>query len=169
MATSPTSPTSDPTDILLAHNLWATRTLLEACAKLTPEQWRQTFDMGPGSLHDTTTHILGALRGWADFLAGREPRVRLEEGQRTPQELIELLEEIDADITASVRAHPADELVSAERGGRTYTFARGAILTHVMTHGFHHRAQCLNMLRRLGVDPLPPSSVVEWIMMGEPA
>ena len=26
----------------------------------------------------------------------------------------------------------------------------------------HHRAQCLNMLRQLGVTPLPPSSVAEW-------
>jgi uncharacterized damage-inducible protein DinB len=35
-----------------------------------------------------------------------------------------------------------------------------------MTHGMHHRAQCLNMLRRLGVQPLPPSSVAEWTWLG---
>jgi hypothetical protein len=29
----------------------------------------------------------------------------------------------------------------------------------------HHRAQCLNLLRRLGVEKLPPSSVLEWMMM----
>jgi len=33
----------------------------------------------------------------------------------------------------------------------------------------HHRAQCLNMLRQLGVDPVPPSAVVEWIMMVDQA
>jgi uncharacterized damage-inducible protein DinB len=32
----------------------------------------------------------------------------------------------------------------------------------VATHGVHHRAQCLNMLRHLGVKPLPLSSVAEW-------
>jgi uncharacterized damage-inducible protein DinB len=31
----------------------------------------------------------------------------------------------------------------------------------------HHRAQCLNMLRHLGVTPLPASSVTEWTWMGE--
>jgi uncharacterized damage-inducible protein DinB len=35
---------------------------------------------------------------------------------------------------------------------------------HVATHGMHHRAQCLNMLRQLGVNPLPPISVLEWIL-----
>jgi uncharacterized damage-inducible protein DinB len=44
---------------------------------------------------------------------------------------------------------------------------RGAVLAHVTTHGTHHRAQCLNMLRRLGVNPLPPSSVAEWTWMGD--
>ena len=48
------------------------------------------------------------------------------------------------------------------RDGRTADFTRGAILTHVTTHAMHHRAQCLNMLRHLGVTPLPPSSVTEW-------
>ena len=36
------------------------------------------------------------------------------------------------------------------------------VITHIATHGTHHRAQCLNMLRRLGVHPLPQSSVAEW-------
>jgi hypothetical protein len=30
-----------------------------------------------------------------------------------------------------------------------------------------HRAQRLNMLRRLGVQPLPPSSVAAWSWLGE--
>jgi uncharacterized damage-inducible protein DinB len=31
----------------------------------------------------------------------------------------------------------------------------------------HHRAQCLNMLRKLGVTPLPKSSVAEWTLEGD--
>ncbi|RMH26245.1 MAG: hypothetical protein D6693_07555 [Planctomycetota bacterium] len=41
------------------------------------------------------------------------------------------------------------------------------MVTHVCTHGMHHRAQCLNMLRRLGVETLPPSSVVEWMLTAD--
>jgi len=51
----------------------------------------------------------------------------------------------------------------AGNGGKQYAFTRGAILAHVTTHGMHHRAQCLNMLRHIGVSPLPLSSVLEWM------
>jgi uncharacterized damage-inducible protein DinB len=50
-------------------------------------------------------------------------------------------------------------------GGTPYRFTVGAMLVHVTTHGMHHRAQCLNMLRRLGVpgvsDRLPEIDVLE--------
>jgi uncharacterized damage-inducible protein DinB len=46
--------------------------------------------------------------------------------------------------------------------------SRGGVITHVATHGMHHRAQCLNMLRQLGVTPLPKSSVVEWMVTADP-
>ena len=158
-------PTSDPTEILLVHNRWATRSIIEACAGLSDEQFHRRFDMGPGSLHDTVTHVLAAMRGWCDLLAGREQRPRLEGERRTTDELTALLDEISDELESLARAHPHDEQVTGERGGRTFTFLRGGVLTHVTTHGMHHRAQCRNKLRQLGVDPLPPSAVVEWILM----
>lgn len=164
-------PTSDPVTILLSQNQWATRNLIEACATLSTEQFHQTFDMGVGSLHDTLVHILGAMRGWGDLLEGREQRDRLEAGgRRTTDDLLGLLEEIAYDLAAIATAHPLDEVVSGARGGRSYTFTRGGVITHVTTHGMHHRAQCLNMLRQLGTEAMPPTAVVEWILMvdGQP-
>ena len=153
---------SDPILILLAHNHWATREVLDACAGLTEEQFHRRFDMGLGSLHDTTTHILGAMRGWGDLLGGRPQRARLEGEKRTAAELLMLLDELGADLQASATSHPVYEEVTGERGGEPYTFTRGAVLTHLITHGDHHRAQCVNMLRQIGVDPVPRSSVMEW-------
>jgi len=162
-------PTSDPFEILLAHDRWATHQLLQACAALPPEQFRQRFEIGPGSLHDAATHMLGAMRNWTDLLAGRDFRPRLEQDgvQRTPAELIALHDEIAADFAATARAQPVAELVSRERGGKMYTFTRGGVVTHVTTHGMHHRAQCLNMLRRLGVTTLPQSSVLQWMIAAD--
>jgi uncharacterized damage-inducible protein DinB len=160
-------PTSDPLTILLAHNKWATRNIIEASAKLSHEQFHQRFEMGPGSLHDTVTHLLAAMRVWGDMLAGREQRPRLEGTERSTDELLKLLDEISADMAASAKANPLDGLVTRIRDGKSYTFTRGAVLTHVTTHGMHHRAQCLNMLRHLGVKPLPPSSVAEWTQIVE--
>lgn len=162
-------PTSNPLDILVIHNEWATRQLLEACTKLTDEQFHQRFEMGPGSLHDTTTHLLGALRSWTDMLAQREPRPRLDQDgvRRSPAQLLELLAEIAADFSATAHAHPLDEMITAVRGGKSYSFTRGGVITHVTTHGMHHRAQCLNMLRHVGVSPLPSSSVLEWMLKAD--
>jgi len=160
-------PTTDPIAILLAHDKWATRQILNSCIALTPEQFHRRFEMGPGSLHDTTTHILGAMHSWGDLLAGREFGPRLEGTERSVAELLSLLEEVTADFAASAMAHPLDGLVSRVRDGKSYTFTRVGVIAHVCTHGMHHRAQCLNMLRQVGVSPLPQSSVMQWILGGE--
>lgn len=158
-------PEGDPLEILISHDRWATLGLLDACVPLTADQFHRQFDIGPGSLHDTLTHIIGAMRTWTDTLAIREPRPRLEsDGQRrTPQELRAVFEEARAEFVAeSRRADLSDRVTRRMRDGRVFQLTRSAVVTQVITHGMHHRAQCLNMLRQLGIQPLPPSSVVEW-------
>ena len=157
---------SDPLEILIAHNHWATRLVLDACRGLSKDQFHQSFDIGPGSLHDTVRHIIGAMWGWTDVLAGREIRDRPEEGEEmTVDELAAMLDDAHEDLVKHASGHPLDESITRERGGREYTFTRGAILTHVTTHGMHHRAQCVNMLRQLGVDD-PNPSVLWWMITG---
>lgn len=161
-------PEAEPIQILLLHDRWATAQVLNACAALSADQFHQRFDIGPGSLHDTLTHVVGAMRTWTDTLAGGEPRPRLEtDGQRrTPEQIRALLEESRAELAAEA-GRPLDEMVTRRlRDGRTVTLNRVSVLVHVATHGMHHRAQCLNMLRHLGVSPLPPSSVTEWTFLG---
>src|SRR5947207_8312794 len=98
--------TSDPLDILLAHDRWATGQILDVCDKLAPEQFHRRFEMGPGSLHDTVTHMLAAMRVWADLLAGREQRERLEGTNRSDEELSRLHDELADDLAESARARP---------------------------------------------------------------
>ena len=158
-------PENDPLQILFSHDRWATAQLLHACGKLTADQFHQSFDIGPGSLHDALTHVVGATRAWTETLAGAEPRPRLEtDGQRrTPEQLRALLDETSQQFHAEARRRPLEETVTRRlRDGRTVQLTRAAVFAQVTTHGMHHRAQCLNMLRRLGVNPLPPSSVAEW-------
>lgn len=161
---------SDMLEILLAHDRWASVQILDACEGLSADQFGQRFDMGPGSLHDTLTHVVGAMRTWTETLAEAELRPRPEtDGQRrTPRQIRELLEESFREFSAEVRRRPlAETVVRRLRDGRTLTFTRGEVIAHVTTHGMHHRAQCLNMLRRLGITPLPPSSVSEWTWLDE--
>ena len=46
--------------------------------------------------------------------------------------------------------------------GSTIQFTRAAAMVHVTTHGMHHRAQALNMLRHLGVKQDQDFDPVEW-------
>jgi uncharacterized damage-inducible protein DinB len=163
-------PTSDVLQILLAHDRWSTAQMLDACARLTPDQFHRRFEIGHGSLHDTLAHVIAALRALTDTLAGSEPRPRVDgDGRRrTPGELRALLEASYDEFAAEASRRPLEETVTRTmRTGRTLTLTRGAALVHVTTHGTHHRAQCLNMLRHLGVTPLPPSSVAEWTWIGD--
>ena len=55
--------------------------------------------------------------------------------------------------------------------GKTHRFTLGAALAHVTTHGMHHRAQCLNMLRHLSApgisDRLPEIDPLDWQLQAE--
>ncbi len=157
-------------DRLLGHNQWATGLLLERCRGLTPDRFTQRFDIGPGSLHDTLTHIVGAMRRWADRIEERPLRDTIEKPgtPRPPAELISLLDDAARDLKSV-----AHRIVEEDRidEGFQVTFAgvpkalvltRGTALVHVLTHGVHHRAQCLNMLRRLGLDDLPDVDAIDW-------
>jgi uncharacterized damage-inducible protein DinB len=161
---------SDPFQVLLSLDRWATAQMLDACGRLGEEQFHQRFEMGPGSLHDAMTHVISAMRAWTESLAGLEsgPRLQDDGRRRTAGELRALHDEASAKFAAEVGRRPVGEKVMRRtRDGRVIELTRGAVLAQVVSHGVHHRAQCLNMLRQLGVTPLPASSVVEWAAMGE--
>ena len=167
MSTPPTAG-HDPAAILLAHDRWATGQIIDRCRGLTEDQFHHAFEMGMGSLHGTIAHVISAMRGWGDLLADRKQRPPLEdEGPFSCDRLDALLDEIADDFAA--HAPPLmdpDETVSGERNGRTWSFTRGVVVTHVTTHAMHHRAQCVNMLRRLGDEGPWRVSVVEWSLRG---
>jgi uncharacterized damage-inducible protein DinB len=181
-------PFSDPLDILITSDAYNTRKLLTLCQKLSHEQFHQKFQIGLGSLHDTLTHIISAGRRWTDRLAERPLRPGLlavpqyphvstgaEIKDRTPADLLALLDDAERDLLAvAAKVRKDNRLASTlsmqwpgdDGKTKTYTFTRGCVFVHVTTHGYHHRAQCLNMLRQLNIaglsDDLPDPSVVDW-------
>ena len=163
--------TSDPLTILLGHNHWATRRVLDLCRRLSPAQFQQRFDIGPGSLHDTLVHLVDCMRWWADDVRDRPRRGTLAPQGRalSVDDVSRLLDEAHAELAALVEAsdgHLGDHVHTTLGGDKRFTFTRGVALTHALVHGTHHRAQCLNMLRRLSVpglsDRLPDLDVNDW-------
>lgn len=165
--------TFDPLTVLLEHNRWATRRVLELCRALTPEQFHQRLEIGPGSLHDALRHLVTCMRDWADDIAGRPDRMDLERSDiaRTPlsiDDLERLLDEATDEYRGFIESSRDDlaSVVNVTLGGTPCLFTRGVALVHPLVHGTHHRAQCLNMLRRLNVpgvsDRLPDLDVNDW-------
>jgi uncharacterized damage-inducible protein DinB len=118
--------THNPLDILLAHNHWDTRNTLDAAPRSPASKFHRRFEMGPGSLHDTAAHILGAQQRWTDLLAEREPRPRLEDTPRTVHELLMLLDEIGADLLDTASRHPIDQAITASRAAARPAPSRAA-------------------------------------------
>lgn len=193
--TNHTPHASDGFEILLAHNRWGNEAILEACRGLTQEQFHRKFPIGVGErggLHLTMTHVISAMGRWADRIrqiapgrAALEPMSFVVPGMppadardRTVDELLAINAQNSNDLGDAIEKSRAIGLgkvfevpFPTPQGLQTVQLTRAAALTHVLTHGYYHRAQAMNMLKHLGVpgvsDNLPKTSVTEWQIGGE--
>jgi uncharacterized damage-inducible protein DinB len=126
-------------------------------SELTDEQLDRSFEIGWGSLRDTLRHLYGAERIWFERWQGREqpqfPRART---IVTLSDLWQAFRDLAAAREAYLEALGGGDLqrpvTYASPEGETHTFPLGDLMLHVCNHGFHHRAQALNMLRHNGVQ-----------------
>lgn len=153
----------DLLDRLLKHDAWTTGQLLTICRDLSDEQLDREFEGSDRSVRKILTHIIRNVEVWSDLMAGEPPRAS---GGTTIAELIARCERAARDL-ARVSRGVADRDAWDERWldtlddpptEKTY----GGSIAHVLTHSMHHRAQVLDLLRRLGVQPLPEGDVLSW-------
>ena len=153
--------THQPLDVLLAHDAWATEQVLQAGRGLTDEQLDRPFEIGFGTLRATLIHMIDAGGGWHAALTGTNDYQPLD-----PKASIDDVARRHASVAAAFatfcKTGSVADVLHATRGTRAITVPRGLIATHFLTHGTHHRAQAVNMLRHLGVRPLPQTSVMQW-------
>ncbi len=158
----------EPWLIPLRHDAWATRSMLERCRALGEDQFHRRFDIGPGSLHDTFRHIIGAMLRWADRIAQRPVKESIERGgMLSVDEMLRTLDLAARDLEAVARdvyenERFADLMEWPNEGKPPYRFHKTTALVHVTTHGMHHRAQVRWMMRQLGLDVTPDRDTVEW-------
>ena len=140
---------------LFAHNDWARDHVIEMASPLSDDQLDQPFEMGLGSLRNTLYHLWAAERVWLDRWLG-DGNARYAESQ-APLTVATLSDRFRA--TAVQRddflkqiggAGESNRITFTGRQGDSLTFPLGDMMLHVCNHGFHHRAQALNMLRILG-------------------
>src|SRR5262249_18007538 len=143
--------------LLVEHNAWATDRVLDAAARLTPEQFAS--EPGPGHAVPRTLllHLVSATRGWrsrcqgtplpmslpeSDYQTVVAIRALWEEQKAALQEYVAGLSEDDLD-------QPADLALGAA-GGR---LQRGQILTHLLMHNMQHRSEVAQAVTLYGQSP----------------
>src|SRR5262245_52731893 len=128
------------------YSTWATQTLMRACQTLTPAQLDQVFEMGPGTVRRTLLHIVDSEMFWADRLRGRT--IRKLPSDTNPSATLQEIAALHVESSAEIE-HLADTLFAANALDRVVPSSSdhdskpiriASVLTHVVTHGVHHRA-----------------------------
>ncbi len=141
---------------LFNYGAWANACVWDTAADLNDAQMDRAFEMGEGSLRKTLTHVYGAERAW--FERCEVPDVLTLPRSRDTHTLADIRDA--SQRLGDLRNSWLDALTDGEltreiayaRDSNTYKHALSDVLLHVCNHGIHHRAQALNMLRRLGKE-----------------
>jgi uncharacterized damage-inducible protein DinB len=153
------------------HNVWANKTLLDACRTLTQEQLTSPATAAFGSVIETFNHVVtsdgaylrslgGPLTEWV-AAAEREwekyPEPWINEEARVPiVGLDELAQRIDEagrlwESFFSTEEFDADRVTIHDLG--TYECPAGIVMAEVFHHGSVHREQICAMLTGFGIEP----------------
>lgn len=145
---------------LLRHDAWTTRALLKLSADLNDSQLDREFDIGHRSLRKTFAHIIQNMECWCDLMTAKPQRwsqPKTKPADTIPN-LLDRLDVVSPQLLALgkrvVEERREDEYFTDYLDNPPRQKPFGAGLVHIATHGMHHRAQCLYIMRLLGVKNL---------------
>jgi uncharacterized damage-inducible protein DinB len=141
---------------LFAFNRWANAKMLDACRKLTPEQYAAEPVPGWSSVRSTVFHIAVVTEGWLRGLAADPDQsfpteadlATVEDAERLLERAYRRFDELLPQLTPERLATP----VTLQRRGRTATLPPWALLRHVVNHTTYHRGQVASKLKRFGIQ-----------------
>ena len=137
----------------MAHHIWATERLIDACDALTPEQLGTPAPGTYGPILDTLRHLVSTDGWYLTFFRDWTNLVE-ENGEAT---LAELRSAITANGAAWMELLSGDldgERDIVEHGdGWDFHSPLGFRLAQVVHHGTDHRSQVCTALTSLGVEP----------------
>jgi uncharacterized damage-inducible protein DinB len=157
----------DLLDLLLDHDHWATRRLLDASSGLSDAQWDQEFDIGHRTLRETFGHMIFNIPFWTAFLAGEAAEGGYStDNQPEDRSLAELIDQHERgyEVFAEVARRLRDEGRLGELYSDHYGIRKsaGGTVLMVIEHNVEHRAEVLHILARLGVANLPEVDMGVW-------
>jgi uncharacterized damage-inducible protein DinB len=151
---------------LREHQLWVRDKLLAAARNLTPQQLCERFPIGQGTYLATLTHLYAAELVWINAITGADHTGSpfgvsfdsidaLSSAWKTlDQSWMAFYGALDeASLSELVRKVPSS-------GGPITATPLADVLMHLALHSSHTAAQAINMLRQLGVSPLPDPMLI---------
>lgn len=157
---------------------WCMQRLFEVASSLSDAELNREFPMGMGTLRKTLIHIHDAEKWWPGNWAGRQDPFPQTDAGTSLTDLRSSWEQIAEQRRVFVgRSSPADlaKIVSANFGAGVAQFRIGESLLQLACHGTHHRAQAINMLRRVwetsgtsAAGNVPALDLVVWLREPRP-
>jgi uncharacterized damage-inducible protein DinB len=141
---------------LFAFNRWANGKMLDACRKVTPEQYATEPVPGWTSVRATVYHIAVVTDGWLRALAGNpDQSFPTEADVPTPDHAARILDRAYRTLDSLLPTLTAEALATPRtlsRRGRTAVLPSWVVLRHVVNHTTYHRGQVASKLKRFGVQ-----------------
>ena len=159
--------TLDDLDALIDFHYWARDRVLDAAARLTPEQFTREMTGSFKSVRATLVHLYWADWAWYQIWHGSFPDGPLSTDQFTDLESIRRAwEEHEAQVRAFVRAQRGTDVHRAVHytrpDGSAGAFALAHMVQHVVNHSSYHRGQVTMMMRQLGVEPPESTDLIRY-------
>jgi uncharacterized damage-inducible protein DinB len=150
---------------LFAYNRWADRRILDACRKLTPEQYATEPVPGWSSIRSSLVHIAIVIDGWVRGVTGETVNVvPTEEEMPEVDDIERLLDRAFQNFNSLLPLLTPERLatpMTLRKGTRSVDLPPWVVLRHVVNHSSYHRGQVASKLRMLGVDP-PATDLSLW-------
>jgi uncharacterized damage-inducible protein DinB len=141
---------------LFAYDRWANRRVLDACRKLTAEQYVAEPVPGWSSVRSTVSHIaLATVFNLRSLVSDPDDPVPTEADLATVDDAAQLLERayrrVD-ELRPTLTPEWLNTVLTLRAIGRTFTLPRWAILRHIVNHSSYHRGQVASKLKRFGIE-----------------
>ncbi len=144
----------------LDYTRWATNRLLDAAAKLTPEELTRDFGTADKSVLGTLVHVFAGDRVWIGRIHGNPPSKFVDPERDMQLSVLQtewpaVLDQWTAWLSSVEDAGIAAKISYKDLKGNAYQTEAWKIVLHVVNHGTHHRGQVAGFLRAMGYTPQP--------------
>jgi uncharacterized damage-inducible protein DinB len=150
---------------LFAFNRWANTRMLDACRKLTPEQYGAEPVPGWSSVRATVWHIAVVTEGWLrglvndpdESLPAEAELATVDDAQRFLERAYRRFDDLRPALTPDWLVTP----ITYSRRGRSATLPPWVVLRHIVNHTTYHRGQVASKLKRFGIQQAE-TDIVYW-------